>query len=183
MNERKYSIILADGTVLSNLRRNGTNFVSEEQIDGSLFDGGLDILTISDGEAEIVLRHAELIQQVHYPDNTPPGWYLCFRELTPEERMVSAWDAAQKLQDVPLLLLSGVTAMPGRANSCRRGADGLVVVSVAVAADGPTQAAVLPEGYRPSAAVSVGDVAIHPDGTIWVGGSGIGSTCFYAPGE
>lgn len=174
-----WKMILADRTELTGFARNGTNYVSKTQVDESVFGGDLSTLTITDGEETIVMHDAELIQQVHYPDNTPPGWYLCFRELTPQERMVRAWDAAQKLQDVPLLLLPGVTAMPGRANSCRRGADGLVVVSVAVAADGLTQATVLPEGYRPGAVTSSGDITIHPDGSVWVGGSMAGTVCFY----
>lgn len=184
MDEKIYTLTLADGTVLPGLRMNGNNYVSEARIDESLLTGDLGTLRISDGETETVLHHAGLIQQVHYPDNTPPGWYLCFRELPPEERMLAAWETAQKVREVPLSLLPGITAAPGNANICRRGADGLVVVSVAISTEGPgggaIRAAMLPEGYRPRAAVGSGDVTVHPDGTVWAGGSGAGSVCFYS---
>ena len=173
-----YTLTLADGTKLENLRLNGTNYVSGEKIDEHVFAGNLSTLTISDGETETILRHAELIQQVYYPDANPPGWYLCFRELAPEERMRAAWEAAQKIRDVPLLLCSGVTAVPGSANTYRRSADGLVVVSVAVTSPGHT--ADLPEGYRPAAAVSSGDITVRPDGSVWAAGSMVGTVCFYA---
>lgn len=75
------TLTLADGTKLENLRLNGTNFVSEEKIDESIFPGNLSTLTISDGETETVLHNAELIQQVKYSD----GWYSCFREKTAAE--------------------------------------------------------------------------------------------------
>lgn len=173
-----YTLTLADGTKLENLRLNGSNYVSEEKIDENVFAGNLSTLTINDGETETILRHAELIQQVYYPDANPPGWYLCFRELAPEERMRAAWEIAQKIQDIPLPLCPGVTAVPGSANTCRRGAGGLVVVSVAVTA--PGHAANLPEGYRPAAVVSSGDITVRPDGSVWAEGSMTGTVCFYA---
>ena len=81
------------------------------------------------------------------------------------------------MPDKPLLLCPGVTAVPGSANTYRRSADGLVVVSVAVTA--PGHAADLPEGYRPAAAVSSGDITVQPDGSVWAVGSMAGTICFY----
>lgn len=78
----------------------------------------------------------------------------------------------------PLLLHPSTVAMPGSANTCRRSADGLVVVNVAVTA--PGHAADLPEGYRPSAAVTSGDITVQPDGSVWAAGSMAGTVCFYA---
>ena len=175
---KKWKIILADGTELTGFRRNGTNYVRENKVDTSVMEGNLSTLILTDGDETIIMRSAELIQQVHYPTADPPGWYLCFRELAPEERMRAAWEATQKIQDVPLFLYPGVTAVPGSANTCRRGADGLVVVSVAVTS--PGHAADLPEGYRPSAAVTSGDITVQPDGSVWAAGSMTGTVCFYA---
>ncbi len=45
-----YTITLSDGTRLENLELNGNNFISEEIIEDSVFDGKLDTVTISDGE-------------------------------------------------------------------------------------------------------------------------------------
>lgn len=79
--------------------------------------------------------------------------------------------------DVPLCLRSGVSSLAGRTNTCRRGADGLVVVSVAVAAQG--HVADVPEGYRPGAVVSAGGLTVHPEGAVWAEAPGAGTVCFY----
>lgn len=80
--------------------------------------------------------------------------------------------------DVPLCLRPGVSPLADRANSCRRAADGLVVVSVAVDTTG--HVADLPEGYRPGAVVSTGSITVHPDGTVWAETLGAGTVCFFA---
>ena len=80
--------------------------------------------------------------------------------------------------DVPLCLRPGVAPLADHANSCRRAADGLVVVSMAV--DTPGHVADLPEGYRPEAVVSTGGITVQPDGTVWAETSGAGTVCFFA---
>lgn len=47
-----YEITLSNGTRLENLVLNGNNYISETIIPDSAFDGGLDTVTISDGETE-----------------------------------------------------------------------------------------------------------------------------------
>ena len=39
MDNKKYSITLADGTVISDLRLNGNNYISETPLTPELFDG------------------------------------------------------------------------------------------------------------------------------------------------
>lgn len=90
------------------------------------------------------------------------------------------WREAQRPQDIPLLLRPNVAAQDGQANSYRRGADGLVVVSVAVSAETAGPVADLPEGFRPAAAVSSGDITVHPDGTVWASGGMTGTICYFA---
>lgn len=80
--------------------------------------------------------------------------------------------------DVPLCLRPGVSPLDGHTNSCRRAADGLVVVIVAVDTSG--HVADLPEGYRPGAVVSAGSITIHPDGAVWVEAPGAGTVCYFA---
>ena len=80
--------------------------------------------------------------------------------------------------DVPLCLRPGVVPLAGRANSCRRAADGLVVVNVAVESSG--HVADLPEGYRPGAVAGAGSITIHPDGAVWVEAPGAGTVCYFA---
>lgn len=77
----RYTITLANGQKITNLTKNGTNFVSKTQVDESIFVDNLSTMKISNGESEEIYYHVELIQQVEYSD----GWYLAFRELTTQE--------------------------------------------------------------------------------------------------
>ena len=76
-----YTMTLADGTKITNLRKNGTNWVSPAPIDPAIFEGTLSHVTIADESEALLLHNAELIQQVPYED----GWYLAFRERTKQE--------------------------------------------------------------------------------------------------
>lgn len=80
MEELIYTITLSDGTVLSNLRLNGNNYVSQDEVTDETFERNLSHVIISDGETEQIMENAELIQIAHYSD----GWYFILRE-TPEE--------------------------------------------------------------------------------------------------
>lgn len=48
MEEKIYTITLEDGTQIENLRMNGNNFISQEQINPEIFDGNLGEVTIND---------------------------------------------------------------------------------------------------------------------------------------
>lgn len=77
-----FKLILADGTEIKNLTRNGDNFISDTKVDESLFAGNLTSLTITDGEDVIIeMNNAELIQQIEYQGK----YWLCFRELSERE--------------------------------------------------------------------------------------------------
>lgn len=45
-----YTITLSNGTKLENLELNGNNYISEQIIEDSVFEGSLDTVEISDGE-------------------------------------------------------------------------------------------------------------------------------------
>lgn len=62
MDDMIYKITLADGTVIDNLKMNGTNFISSVEIDESVFDGNLLEVTINDGEKDEVHSNMELVQ-------------------------------------------------------------------------------------------------------------------------
>lgn len=81
-----WKMILADGTELTGFTKNGDNYVSKTKVDESVFDGNLSTLTLTDGETEVTMHNAVLIQQVKYAD----GWYLCFRELSQQEIQYAA---------------------------------------------------------------------------------------------
>lgn len=77
-----FKLILADGTEIKNLTRNGDNFISDTKVDESLFAGNPTTLTITDGEdVTIEMNNAELIQQIEYQGK----YWLCFRELSERE--------------------------------------------------------------------------------------------------
>lgn len=62
MDEKIYSVTLADGTTIENLRLNGNNFVSDDPIDKSIFDGNCHSVKVSDGETETVHENMECVQ-------------------------------------------------------------------------------------------------------------------------
>lgn len=87
-----WKMILADGAEMAGFQRNGNNYFREDKVDEAALAGNLSTLTITDGEKTIVLHNAELAQQVHY-EGVPgleDGWYLCFREKTPQEMEAEA---------------------------------------------------------------------------------------------
>lgn len=91
-----YTIELADGTKLTDLDMNGSNYVSKKKVDESIFtEEALAKVTISDGETEDTYENLIFIQQMKWSDGT---YYLAFREQTAEEK------AAQSVTDIQLAL-------------------------------------------------------------------------------
>ena len=77
-----YTIKLSDGTELKELGKNGDNYISATEIDESIFDDNTETVTITDEDGnETILKNAEFIQQMKFPD----GYYICFREKTQTE--------------------------------------------------------------------------------------------------
>lgn len=56
-------LILADGTELKGFKQNGNNYVSQTEVDVSVFEDNLSTLTIVNGDTQMVMHNAELIQQ------------------------------------------------------------------------------------------------------------------------
>ncbi|MCL2248684.1 MAG: XkdX family protein [Oscillospiraceae bacterium] len=84
--EKKHSIKLSDGTIIDNLALNGTNYVSEKEIEATIFTRNCSPITFSDGEYEETYEHGELIQIVDMRnDRVYPGWWLAFRQISDAE--------------------------------------------------------------------------------------------------
>ena len=91
---KEFEITLADGTVISGLELNGTNFVSQNEITAETFRGKLGHVTIT-GDADADMSgligehdHMELVQIKHYTQAThglPDGWYFVLREIPASE--------------------------------------------------------------------------------------------------
>ena len=57
-----YRIVLADGSEIDGLRINGNNFISDDIVVDTLFDGNLSPVTIYKGGIAEVHEHMELVQ-------------------------------------------------------------------------------------------------------------------------
>lgn len=82
MNNKIYTITLEDGTQITNLRMNGTNFVSQNPIDPDIFEGKLGEVIISDGVTNEQHFNMELVQIVLYED----GYYFVLIDI-PENQL------------------------------------------------------------------------------------------------
>lgn len=81
----QYTITLADGRMISDLGKNGNNFVSKTKIDESIFEGNLSTMKIYDGETEETFTDMVFVQQMEWFDGT---FYIVFREKTKDEKML-----------------------------------------------------------------------------------------------
>ena len=62
MDEKIYTITLADGTFIENLRLNGNNYISTEPINAVIFEGNCSPVVISDGTRNETHDNMELVQ-------------------------------------------------------------------------------------------------------------------------
>lgn len=79
--DKTYKITLADGMVLSNLKLNGNNFVSDTEVTEAQFTDNLDPVVINDGETDDVHEHMALVQIAKYGEQ----YYFVLRDRTPDE--------------------------------------------------------------------------------------------------
>lgn len=97
-----YTITLANGKKLTGLDMNGTNYVSKEKVDETIFEDNLSTMKVSDGETETTYTDMVFIQQMEWADGT---FYLAFREKTKEEKLVAALTAtSNSITDVQVAL-------------------------------------------------------------------------------
>lgn len=90
MEELTYNIELASGKEFRNLRLNGNNYVSVEEVTEDDFDD-LSEVTITDSEGNVqVLHNVELLQVQQYED----GFYFILAEM-PESKVRAMATEAQ----------------------------------------------------------------------------------------
>ena len=81
MEEKLYTVKLADGTLFENLKLNGNNYISKNPIDSSIFDANCSPVTIScDGQDEI----HDNMALVHLTSIGTDYWFA-LRDMTQEE--------------------------------------------------------------------------------------------------
>ena len=79
MEDKTYSITLADGTVIDDLKLNGNNFISKSPITKEIFEDCCSPVVISDGETEVVHDNMELVQltrSLPFPWMWPRIWFI-----------------------------------------------------------------------------------------------------------
>lgn len=81
MDEKIYTITLKDGTQIENLRMNGNNFISQEQINPEIFDGNLGEVTINDGENDELHENMGLVQVTQMGDE----YWFVLRDIPASE--------------------------------------------------------------------------------------------------
>lgn len=84
------TLTLSNGKEITNLVRNGDNFISRTRIDECIFRNNLSTLTIEeDGVVTQIMYNAELIQQIEYNGD----FWFCFREMSDREMKDMAFQA------------------------------------------------------------------------------------------
>lgn len=81
MDEKIYKITLADGSVIDNLKLNGSNYISETPIDEAMFAYNCSPVTISDGVTEENHPSMELVQ---ITESSGKYWFV-LRDYSTEE--------------------------------------------------------------------------------------------------
>lgn len=81
MENKTYSITLADGTIIGDLKLNGNNFISKTNVSHDAFADNCSPVTISDGEAEEVHENMELVQITEMGDE----YWFVLRDISKAE--------------------------------------------------------------------------------------------------
>lgn len=82
MDEKIYSVTLADGSVIANLSMNGNNFISDEKITEDVFKNNCSPVVISDGENEESHENMDLVQITVAKDGK---YWFVLRDLSAQE--------------------------------------------------------------------------------------------------
>lgn len=83
--KRLWEVTLADGSKISSLTLNGSNFCSDKELTAAQFEGKLASVTCTDGKRSYTMTNAELVQ-ILPGSATPDGrWWFVLRELSEAE--------------------------------------------------------------------------------------------------
>lgn len=81
--DKIYTITLANGDKITNLKLNGNNFVSERQVTEDMFEGNLSRVIISSEDGSMEFHNMELIQITTYDNGET--WYFILAEIPKAE--------------------------------------------------------------------------------------------------
>ena len=90
-----YKITLNDGTELKNIKLNGNNFISEEIIDDSIFNGNLDNVIISNENTSEIHAHMVLMSnRIH----NGCSWFVLADKSLEQLEKEAYWQAITDLE-------------------------------------------------------------------------------------
>ena len=82
MDTKTYTITLADGTVLDDLKLNGNNFISNTAINADIFNENCSPIIVSDGVNSETHNYMEFVQVT---EQEPGKYWFVLRELSASE--------------------------------------------------------------------------------------------------
>jgi len=85
MEEKVYKITLADGTIISNLRLNGNNYISDVSIDQTVFANHCSPVVINDGANSVTHANMELVQVTEVNGK----YWFVLRDISSEELLLN----------------------------------------------------------------------------------------------
>lgn len=102
MEDLIYTMVLSDGTIIENLRKNGDNYISASKLTADMFDGKLSEVTVKTSEDEMVMENMDLVQ---ITEMNGEYWFV-LRQFSATElamaKMSSNIDFLAMMQDVEL---------------------------------------------------------------------------------
>lgn len=99
-----YTIILADGTELKNLKLNGNNYISDEIIDDSVFENNLDTVKITDGKTTKTFTNMRLMSN---RKNNEHSWFILSEKTEQQKKEETIVRQIEFLQSILNVLLTG----------------------------------------------------------------------------
>lgn len=99
-----YTITLADGTKLENLKLNGNNYIAEGVIEDSVFEGNLDTVTITDGETTETFTDMRLMSNI-VRDNR--SWFVLGEKSVQQKKEEAMEKQMAEMQKAMSVLLTG----------------------------------------------------------------------------
>lgn len=81
MDKKIYTVTLADGTIISNLKLNGNNYISNEPVDAAIFEGNCSPVIVNDGVDDEIHDNMQLVQVT---ESAGEYWFV-LRDLSNEE--------------------------------------------------------------------------------------------------
>lgn len=100
-----YTITLSDGTKLTNLNLNGNNYISNEPIEDSIFEGNLDTVTITDGK--ITDTYKDMVLLSNRIESDGKGWFVLGVKSERKKRDENILAELQEMKQAISMFLKG----------------------------------------------------------------------------